>query len=44
MEERLRQVGGTLRVTSQPGKGTTVVAEVPIAVATAHEMIPLRTA
>jgi signal transduction histidine kinase len=29
MEERLRQVGGVLRVTSQPGKGTTVVAEVP---------------
>jgi signal transduction histidine kinase len=30
MEERLRQIGGILRVTSQPGKGTTVVAEVPI--------------
>ncbi len=30
MEERLRQVGGTLRVTSQPGKGTTVAAEVPL--------------
>jgi signal transduction histidine kinase len=30
MEERLRQVGGVLRVTSQPGKGTTIVAEVPI--------------
>jgi signal transduction histidine kinase len=30
MEERLRQVGGTLRVTSQPGKGTTLVAEVPL--------------
>ena len=30
MEERLRQIGGVLRVTSQPGKGTTVVAEVPI--------------
>ncbi len=30
MEERLRQIGGVLRVTSQPGKGTTVVAEAPI--------------
>jgi signal transduction histidine kinase len=30
MEERLRQVGGILRVTSQPGKGTIVVAEVPM--------------
>jgi signal transduction histidine kinase len=30
MEERLRQIGGVLRVTSQPGKGATVVAEVPI--------------
>ena len=30
MEERLRQIGGILRVTSQPGKGTTLVAEVPI--------------
>jgi signal transduction histidine kinase len=30
MEERLRQIGGVLRVTSEPGKGTTVVAEVPI--------------
>jgi signal transduction histidine kinase len=32
MEERLRQVGGVLRVTSQPGKGTTVLAEVPVPV------------
>lgn len=30
MEERLRQVGGTLHVASQPGKGTTVTAEVPL--------------
>jgi signal transduction histidine kinase len=30
MEERLRQIGGVLRVTSQPAKGATVVAEVPI--------------
>jgi signal transduction histidine kinase len=30
MKERLRQVGGVLHVTSQSGKGTTVVAEVPI--------------
>jgi signal transduction histidine kinase len=31
MEERLRQVGGALRVTSQPGRGTTLIAEVPVA-------------
>jgi signal transduction histidine kinase len=30
MEERLRQFGGLLRVTSEPGKGVTMVAEVPI--------------
>jgi len=30
MEERLRQIGGVLRVTSQPGQGTTLVAEVPV--------------
>jgi signal transduction histidine kinase len=30
MVERLRQIGGVLRVTSQPGQGTTLVAEVPI--------------
>jgi signal transduction histidine kinase len=30
MEERLRQIGGVLRVRSQPGKGATVVAEVAI--------------
>lgn len=30
MEERLRQIGGTFRVLSQPGKGTSVVAEVPL--------------
>jgi signal transduction histidine kinase len=30
MEERLRQFGGVLRVTSEPGKGVTIVAEVPI--------------
>jgi signal transduction histidine kinase len=46
MEERLRQVGGTLRITSQPGKGTKVVAEVPVPpVADGNqEMMPLRTA
>jgi signal transduction histidine kinase len=30
MKERLRQIGGTLRVTSHQGSGTTVVAEVPL--------------
>ncbi len=30
MEERLRQMGGALRITSQAGKGTTLVAEVPV--------------
>lgn len=30
MEERLRQFGGLLRVTSDPGKGVTIIAEVPI--------------
>jgi signal transduction histidine kinase len=30
MEERLRQIGGVLRVTSKPGQGVTLVAEVPI--------------
>lgn len=30
MEERLRQMGGALRITSQPGNGTTLVAEVPV--------------
>ncbi|MGH2687968.1 MAG: ATP-binding protein [Actinomycetota bacterium] len=30
MEERARLVGGTLTVTSEPGKGTTVVAKLPI--------------
>ena len=30
MEERARLVGGTLTVTSEPGKGTTVVARLPL--------------
>ncbi|MGH2721557.1 MAG: ATP-binding protein, partial [Actinomycetota bacterium] len=30
MEERARLVGGTLTVTSEPGKGTTVVASLPL--------------
>jgi len=29
MEERVKRLGGTLRVESQPGKGTTVTAELP---------------
>jgi signal transduction histidine kinase len=31
MEERVRRLGGTLSVDSQPGKGTTITAELPIA-------------
>jgi len=30
MEERVKRLGGTLRVESQPGKGTTVTADFPI--------------
>jgi signal transduction histidine kinase len=30
MVERLRQIGGVLRVTSRPGQGTTLVAEAPV--------------
>jgi len=30
MEERVRRLGGTLAIDSQPGKGTTVRAELPI--------------
>jgi signal transduction histidine kinase len=30
MEERVKRLGGTLRVESQPGNGTTVMAEFPI--------------
>jgi signal transduction histidine kinase len=30
MEERMKRLGGTLRVESQPGKGATVKAELPI--------------
>src|SRR5664279_2200182 len=30
MEERVKHLGGTLRVESQPGKGATVTAELPI--------------
>ena len=30
MEERVKRLGGTLRVESQPGKGATVIAELPI--------------
>jgi signal transduction histidine kinase len=30
MEERVKRLGGTLRVESQPGKGVTVTAELPV--------------
>jgi two-component system sensor histidine kinase DegS len=30
MEERVKRLGGTLRVESQPGKGAAVIAELPI--------------
>jgi signal transduction histidine kinase len=30
MEERVRQLGGRLRVLSQPGRGTTIAAELPV--------------
>jgi len=32
MEERVKRLGGTLRVESQPGKGATVMADLPIPV------------
>ena len=32
MEERVKRLGGTLRVESQPGKGATVIADLPIPV------------
>jgi signal transduction histidine kinase len=31
MEERVRRLGGTLRITSEPGRGTTVRAVLPVA-------------
>jgi len=30
MEERVKRLGGTLRVESQPGEGATVMADLPI--------------
>lgn len=32
MKERVAAVGGTLRVDSRPGKGTTVIAELPVSI------------
>jgi signal transduction histidine kinase len=31
MEERVRRLGGKLRIDSQPGRGATIAAELPIA-------------
>jgi signal transduction histidine kinase len=30
MEERVRRLGGKLRIQSEPGKGTTVEADLPV--------------
>jgi signal transduction histidine kinase len=30
MEERVRRLGGRLKIDSQPGRGTTVSAELPV--------------
>jgi signal transduction histidine kinase len=30
MDERVTQLGGTLRVNSEPGQGTVVTAELPL--------------
>ena len=34
MEERVRRLGGKLRIESQPGRGTTIAAELPMALMT----------
>jgi signal transduction histidine kinase len=31
MEERISELGGKLKISSQPGKGTIVVMELPVA-------------
>ncbi len=41
MSERLRLVGGRLSVNSEPGKGTQVVAEVPVAESTSETQLLL---
>lgn len=37
MEERVRRLGGNLRIESQPGRGTTIAAELPLAILTPTE-------
>jgi signal transduction histidine kinase len=37
MEERVRSLGGRLRIESQPGRGTTIMAELPLAETLATE-------
>jgi signal transduction histidine kinase len=38
MEERVRRLGGTLKIESQPGRGATISAEIPVAALDPVEM------
>jgi len=40
MEERVRQLGGRFRIDSQPGRGATISAEIPLTLLTAGETEP----